>query len=121
MTAREPKARLLSAKGSPLVRFRARAEPGVVRLGVERDSRRAAKQDQLLELSPSEARELMRALQGAADRADQLAYQAARAPVDLPLEVAVEQVAAALEFEPWCACGRPKSECDGSRAGCNRP
>lgn len=118
MTAREPKARLLSSKGSPLVRFRARAEPGVVRLGVERDSRRAAKQDQLLALSPSEARELMRALQGAADRADQLAYQAARAPADLPLEVVVEQVAAALEFEPWCACGRPKSKCDGSRVGC---
>jgi hypothetical protein len=115
---REVKGRQISAK-APVVRFVARPGVAGVELAIERDSRREAKQDLRFQLSPGAARELMRALQGAADRADQLAYQAARAPApDQPLAVVIEQVAAALELEPWCACGRRQSECDGSRVGC---
>lgn len=100
---REVKGRQISAK-APVVRFVARPGVAGVELAIERDSRREAKQDLRFQLSPGAARELMRALQGAADRADQLAYQAARAPApDQPLDVVIEQLAAALELEPWCA------------------
>ena len=94
---RESKGRDLTSKGAPLVRFVARPAAGIVRLHVERDSRREAKSDRTFELSSSEARELLRALQAGADEADRLAYQAAKNKPPESLEEIVEELAEKLE------------------------
>lgn len=79
------------------VNLRPRAEsPGVVRLEVSRDSRRAAKGDQAIHLSATQARELMRALQGAADEADRLAYVAEKERARLEQLGGLEPVVAEL-------------------------
>jgi len=56
------------------VELEANAEPGLVTLDVLRP-RRDAKSDQTLNLTPTQARELMKRLQSRADEADRLAYE----------------------------------------------
>lgn len=72
-------------------------DPGTVRVGVLRASRREAKSDRALVLTAAAARELMRALQSAADEADRRAYQAAKDLLEPEgLDGAVAAVARAL-------------------------
>jgi hypothetical protein len=71
------------------------AAADAVTLHVRRSSRRQAKSDLLITLSPMGARNLMRALQGGADEADRLAYRHAKDSAD-SLDAAVQAVAAAL-------------------------
>jgi hypothetical protein len=68
---------------------RADSTAGIVRVAVLRSKRSESKSDRALELSFAEARELMRALQSAADEASRRAYVAAKAdPLDLSADVA---------------------------------
>lgn len=104
----------LAAGKSHEVDLRLEAGVGTVSIDINRHNRRRAAGDLALELSASAARDLMRALQGAADDADRQAYrvtkereQAERTRVRLvafevegdgeSLESAVNAVAAALE------------------------
>lgn len=73
------------------VQLQARPGTGVVRLELARESRREAKGDQSLTMTPTQCRELMRALQGAADEADRLAYERDKHRPEL--DVVVEQLA----------------------------
>lgn len=78
------------------VEARVHATAGEVELEVLRSSRQRAAGDLRVVLSASQARELMRQLQGRADEADRLAYVLAKQlPVD-ELEVAVQAVARRL-------------------------
>ena len=68
---------------------RADSTAGLVRVAVLRSKRSESKSDRALELSFDDVRELMRALQSAADEASRRAYVAAKAdPMDLSADVA---------------------------------
>lgn len=84
--------------------FRTGPEVGAVRLEVLRHSRREAKQDRAFHLSPARARDLMRALQSAADEADRLAYRAEKDP---SLEDVVRELAEQLQQSNATANTKP--------------
>ena len=80
MSARVPASLVTGLSRAHEVEIQPRTTPdGHVRLEVLRSNRRRAEGDLVLELPPSRARDLMKALQGAADEADRLAYQRAKA------------------------------------------
>ena len=81
------------------VELAARAEVGVVSLEVLRSSRRDAKGDFRINLTPSEARDLMRALQSAADEASRRAYVADHQNAEAE-KTAIAAVAEQLEAAP---------------------
>lgn len=92
------------------VQVQARASAGIVELELMRDDRQRAAGDQRLSLTPSAAREIMRQLQGRADEADRLAYQAAKLPTET-LEAAVQAVAAKLSSdEKRTGASTPRTE-----------
>lgn len=80
--------------------FEAVAGEGVVRLEVRRESRQRCAGDVSFVLSETNARELVRAIQGRADEAKRLAYVKAKRGTTPELDHAVESVAKAIGGGP---------------------
>ena len=79
---------------SHAVEARVRADVGGVSIDLHRDD---CKGSTLVRLSPTQARALMRDLQGRADEADRLAYRAAKQQQQQELTIAIDEVVKELD------------------------